>query len=638
MGFGGGFGGGGGGGFGGAGGRVGGGMFGGGPGGGGRLRSALDAADNDDILGKAYDAKIIKRLPKYFAWVKWSILKAASGTVMRTVANMAMPYIIGITTERYIKAKDLHGLNYIVLVYIGFALLMWVGQYVESLFLAYSGQGIIYRMRTQMVDHLLELSMSFFDHNKTGKVMSRVQNDVDQLQTLLTQDVVNIAADAVTLIGIMIVMLTMDAKLALITLSVVPVLVLALFFWRRRARIAFVRARQAIALVNDNLQETISGVRVVQGMSREKVNSEQFDAVNKTNLDANVGAVKLQAFMMPVVQILTDTGFCLVLLFGGFQALAGQTNVGVLIAFLLYIQRFFAPVQDLTSMYTDLQRAMASGSRIFELIDVEAEVKDSPDAIDLPPVKGEVKFQNVSFGYEASAEVLHDVSFTINPGETVAIVGRTGAGKSSVANLITRFYEEQKGEVLIDGHNVNSVTQKSLRQQVSIVPQDAFLFSGTVEENIRFGRLEATREEVIQAAKTAGVHEALMDLSQGYDTPVGERGTSLSGGQRQFVCLARTILACPAILILDEATSSVDTNSERIIQASLHRVSQGRTCILIAHRLSTVVEADRILVFQNGKILETGNHTELMAKQGLYYQLFQTLSAPGLEQQPARTD
>jgi ABC-type multidrug transport system fused ATPase/permease subunit len=618
-------------------GRMGGGPGMGGAGMGRRLRSALDAADQDDILGKVYDIRVIRRMPEYLAWVKKHLAVAATGTAMRTVANMALPYLVAVATNRFIITGNLSGLNIAVLVYVGFALLMWAGQYLETLFLSYSGQGILYRMRTKMFDHLLQLSMSFFDHNKTGKVMSRVQNDVDQLQTLLTQDIIYLAADIVTLVGIAVVMIIMDARLALITLSVVPVLVIVMVIWQKYARVAVIRVRQAIAVVNDNLQESISGVRVVQGMSREEVNSGQFDNVNKANLDANVAAARMQAFMMPTVQILTDSGFCLVLIFGGLQALAGQTTPGVLLAFLLYIQRFFAPVQDLTMLYTDLQRAMASGIRIFELIDVEPEIKDSPQAVEMPPAKGDISFQHVSFGYEPGADVLHDVDFNINAGETVAIVGPTGAGKSSLTSLITRFYEAQEGEVLIDGRQVASVTQHSLRRQIGIVPQDPFLFSGTIEDNIRYGRPDASHEEVIEAAKTAGVHDSIMRLERGYDTPVGERGSNLSGGQRQFVCLARTVLADPAILILDEATSNVDTNTERIMQESLGHIAEGRTCVIVAHRLSTVTDADHIIVFEHGRIVEAGSHQELMTKQGLYYQLFQTLSAPGLDQETVQT-
>jgi ATP-binding cassette subfamily B protein len=302
-----------------------------------------------------------------------------------------------------------------------------------------------------------------------------------------------------------------------------------------------------------------------------------------------------------------------------------------MLAFLLYIQRFFAPVQDITGLYTDLQQAMASGARIFELIDVEPEIKDKPDAVEMPKIKGDISLEHIRFGYEAGAEVLHDIDFYVKAGETVAVVGRTGAGKSSLASLITRLYETRSGAVLIDGYNVNSVTQRSLRRQIGVVPQDPFLFSGTIEDNIKFGRPEATHEEVVLAAKTAGVHQAIIRLEHGYDTVVGERGQNLSGGERQFVCLARAIMTDPAILIMDEATSSVDTNTEHIIQESMGRIARGRTCIIIAHRLSTVTNADRIVVFEEGKIVETGTHNELMDKQGVYYQLFQTLSSPGLE-------
>ncbi len=609
--------------------------FGGGPWGGARLRSALDTGDEDNILGKVYDNRVVRRLPKYLAWVKSPLALAATGTLMRTLANVAMPYLVAVATDNFIKTGNFGGLTIVALVYLGAALLMWGGQYLETIKLSYAGQGILFRMRTEMFDHLHKLSMSFFDHNKVGKVMSRVQNDVDQLQTLLTQDIINITADVLTLAAIAVIMITMNARLALLTLTVVPALVIVMVIWQKYARRAFIRVRQAIAVVNDNLQESISGVRVTQGASREEVNLGQFDAVNRAHLDANVEAVKLQAFMMPIVQILTDGAFVLVLIFGGFQVLAGTMGVGVLLAFLLYVQRFFAPVLELTMMYTELQRAMASGVRIFELLDVEPEIKDSPQAIEMPPIKGQIKFQGVSFAYESGAEVLHDIDLIVNPGETVAIAGRTGAGKSSLASLLARFYEVNKGEVLVDGYNVASVTQQSLRRQIGIVPQDPFLFSGSIEDNIRYGYPEASHEEVIEAAEAAGAHDLITRLERGYDTQVGERGGNLSAGQRQLVCLARAILANPPILVLDEATSNVDTNTERIMQASLHRLSQGRTCLIIAHRLSTVTDADRIIVLEKGKIAEIGSHQELLAKQGLYYNMFEALSAPNLEQQSA---
>ncbi|MBI4282847.1 MAG: ABC transporter ATP-binding protein [Chloroflexi bacterium] len=599
------------------------------------LHGALDAGDEDDTLGKVYDIRVIRRLPRYLAWVKSTIGWAATGTLIRTLANLTMPYLVIVGTDNFIKTGNLSGLNIVALVYLGVALLMWGGQYVETLYLSRAGQEILFKMRTQMFGHLHRLSMSFFDHNKMGKIMSRVQNDIDQLQTLLTQDIITLAADIVTLTAIAVIMITMNARLALLTLTVVPVLALVMFIWQRYARRVFIKVRQRIAVVNDNLQESISGVRVTQSLSREQVNSGQFDTVNKAHLDANVEAAKVQAFMMPTVQILTDSAFVVVLVVGGFQVMSGQTTPGVLLGFLLYIQRFFAPVQELAMMYTELQRAMASGARIFELLDVEPEIKDSPQAVELPPLKGVVKFDHVSFGYEPDKEILHDIDLTINPGETVAIAGRTGAGKSSLTSLIARFYEVSNGAILVDGYNVASVTQQSLRRQIGIVPQDPFLFSGTIEDNIRYGRIEASHEEIIEAAKAAGVHDAITHLKHGYDTPVGERGGNLSAGQRQLVCLARAILANPAILILDEATSNVDTNTERIMQESLRHVAQGRTCIIIAHRLSTVTNADRIIVLEHGRVVEVGSHQELMARQGLYYQMFETLSAPTLEQQRA---
>jgi ABC-type multidrug transport system fused ATPase/permease subunit len=335
---------------------------------------------------------------------------------------------------------------------------------------------------------------------------------------------------------------------------------------------------------------------------------------------------------MPTVDILTNASYALVLVFGGLEVMNGQTTPGVLLAFLLYIQRFFAPVQELTVMYTELERAMASGAHIFELLDVKPDLKDSPETTELPRLTGEVKFNHVGFGYEPGVEILHDINFTVNPGQTVALAGRTGAGKSSTTSLIDRFYDVTNGEVLVDGRNVKSVTQKSLRRQIGVVPQDPFLFSGTIEENIRYGRQDATQDEVIAAGKAAGAHDFIMRLDKGYETSVGERGSGLSAGQRQLICLARAILIDPPILILDEATSNVDTNTERIMQASLRQVSKGRTCIVIAHRLSTVTDADRIIVIEHGKIIESGSHRELLAKGGLYSEMFKTLSAPGLEQ------
>jgi len=596
----------------------------------GRLRSVLDT--DDDMLGKPYDSRVISRLTRYVARVKMPLLLAVAGTLVSSFTALAMPYLVRIATDDYMKTGNFSGLNIVALGYVALALLTWAGQYVQTIELAYVGQWILLKMRADLFEHLLNLSMSFFDRTSVGKIMSRLQDDVDQLNTLLTQDSLTLAADVVTLIVIAGVMFYMNVTLALLTLTMAPVLAVILIIWLKYARRAFIRVRRTMAQVNDQLQEGISGVRVTQSLHREDVNLRQFDSVNKVNLDANVEAARLQAFMMPTVDILTNASYALVLVFGGLEVMNGQTTPGVLLAFLLYIQRFFAPVQELTVMYTELERAMASGAHIFELLDVKPDLKDSPETTELPRLTGEVKFNHVSFGYEPGVEILHDINFTVNPGQTVALAGRTGAGKSSTTSLIDRFYDVTNGEVLVDGRNVKSVTQKSLRRQIGVVPQDPFLFSGTIEENIRYGRQDATQDEVIAAGKAAGAHDFIMRLDKGYETSVGERGSGLSAGQRQLICLARAILIDPPILILDEATSNVDTNTERIMQASLRQVSKGRTCIVIAHRLSTVTDADRIIVIEHGKIIESGSHRELLAKGGLYSEMFKTLSAPGLEQ------
>ncbi len=592
--------------------------------GGPSLRSAIDAGDNDEILGKLYDSRMVYRLFKYLARVKKYLGLGMIGVVIRTGANLVTPLIVAIAVNR-IVANNVDGMTVAALIYLVLLVIIWGAQFIETLYLSYAGQGILRFLRTQMFSHLNNLSISFFDRNKVGKIMSRVQNDVDQLQTLVTTDFINVAINALTLIGIAAIMLVIDWRLALLSLVTLPVLVAVMIVWQSYARRAFIQARRTIADVNDNLQESISGVRVTQGLSREKVNIRRFDAVNKANLDANKKSARLQGAIMPITQILTDASYVIVLVYGGFQVLDGKLAVGFLLAFMLYIQRLSGPIQQLATMYTEIQRAMASGVRIFELLDVAPEIIERADAIELSRVRGEITLNKVRFGYVPGTEVLHGIDLQIKPGQTIAIVGRTGAGKSSIASLITRFYEVTSGEILIDGHNVNSATQQSLHRQTGLVPQDPFLFSGTIEDNIRDGRLDASREDVIAAAREAGIHDFISHLEKGYDTPVGERGINLSAGQRQLICLARVILADPPILILDEATSNVDTNTERIIQKSLQSIGKGRTCLIIAHRLSTVVEADRIIVLDQGRIVEQGTHQELLARKGLYAQMFEKM-------------
>ncbi len=600
----------------------------GGPGGGpmGHMRGPLD----DDLVGKVSRRGVLKRLPAYLLPVKKWLVLGAVGMLARTLGMLAMPYLIGVATDNYITTGDLGGLNIIVLVFIGAILAIWGGQYMEVLYLAYAGQKVLFRMRTEMFDHLQELSMSFFDQSQVGRLMSRVQNDVEQLQQLLTRGILNLFTSFLTLIGIAVIMFSMNTRLALLTLTVVPALGIGVYIWQKYVRSAFTRARRAIAVVTAQFQEGISGVRVTQSLSREDTNLEQFDDINRANMSANIRAEVVAAFMRPMVLIMTAISWALVIYFGGAQVLAGTMGVGVLLTFVLYIQRFFQPIIELGMQYTEFQRAMASATRIFELLDVEPEITDSYRAVEMPPAKGKIGFNHVSFSYKPGVEVLHDIDFAINPGENLAIVGQTGAGKSSISNLIARFYDVDKGNVTMDGYDVRSVTRRSLRRQIGIVPQDPFLFSGSIEDNIRYGYPEASREEVVKVAKAVGADGFISRLDGGYDAPVGERGGNLSAGQRQFICLARAMLSDPPVLIMDEATSNVDTNTERLMQKSLNRLAKKRTCIIIAHRLSTVTNADRIIVLDKGKITEVGSHRELMNRQGLYYQMFAALSTPDM--------
>lgn len=601
-------------------------MFHGGPGGGFHGHGDFDS---DEVLGKVYDSRVIGRLPRYLAPVKGRMSVGALGMLVRTLATLAAPYLVGMATDNII-AKDFGGLGMAVIFFVLASLLTWGGQYLENVYLAYAGQAIIRRMRTDMFDHLQRLSLSFFDTHKVGKLMSRVQNDVSQIEELVTQGILTLITSFLTLIGIAVIIIVMNPRLALITLTVIPFMVVMTIVWQKYARQAFIRVRRAIAIVNSQLQEDMSGVRVIQSLSREEENMEQFDRVNKAHLDANVTAVKLEALMMPMVFIFTGVAFAIVIVIGGMQVLDGAMTIGALMSFLLYVQRFFDPVLELSMQYTELQRAMASGSRIFELMDILPEIQDRPDAKEMPTVKGEIAFNNISFAYEANKNVLHNINLTVKPGETVAIVGQTGSGKSSLVSLTARFYEVTKGSVTVDGHDVRSVTQQSLRKQIGIVPQDPILFSGSIEENIKFGRLDAARDQVVDISKMVGAHHFINRLESGYDTQVGQRGVNLSAGQRQLLCLARAILADPKILILDEATSNVDTNTERIMQRALRKLTKGRTCLTIAHRLSTVTKADRIIVLEKGKIVEEGTHQELLAKRGLYYKMHQQLNAPDL--------
>jgi len=593
----------------------------------GRLRGSLTGSD-DIVFGKPYNLRIVSRLAKYFAPYKVAVPLTIAATLLYTFSIVANPYLVSIAINRYIVVANLAGLSIFMLFFLGNALLNMVSLYTQIRAEASVGQGILLNLRTDVFSHLQRLSASFFDRNEVGRIMSRVQNDVGQLGDFLESGIFWVTGEVVSLIAIAVAMFAMNFNLALVTLAVIPFLIVFVLIWQKRSRQTFIKVRQAISAVNAALQENISGIRVIQSLSREEVNSQRFEQVNRNHFEANLQAGRLSAIMMPVVELLMSIATALIIVFGGMSVISGTLLVGALVAFALYIQSFFDPIRTLTNEYAQLQRAIASANRVFELLDVKPEIVDRPQSTKAPRLKGEISFEGVSFSYEPGLEVLHDINLHISPGETVALVGPTGAGKSTIVSLIARFYDVTKGRILADGYDLREIEQTSYRQQLGLVLQDPFLFSGTVRDNICYGNLEATEEEMVTIAKTVGAHDFIMKLEKGCDTWLQERGQNLSMGQRQLISFARALIANPAILLLDEATANVDSHSELVLQQALEHLLKGRTAVVIAHRLSTVRNADRIVVLDKGRIIEEGRHEELLGRGGLYSRLYEMTFAP----------
>lgn len=593
-------------------------MMGGGGGGGGY--GSYDGWD-DEALGSVYDRRILVRLIPYIAQFKLWAAIAVVGMLAATFSSVAMPLFIGLTVDTAIATGNTARLAWMAGLFFGLVVINAIGLWLQSRYMAKVAHAMLVNIRTQLFGHLQKQSLSFYDKQQVGRLMSRVVSDVEQIQQVMTGGIIGTLSDVLTLVGIVVIMFVMDWSLATVTLSVVPALVVISIFWQRRARVAFLRVRRAISVVNGSLQENVSGVRVVQSMNREDENMRRFDQINYDHLDANLRASRLTAGMFPAVEIMVGISMAVVIIYGGWQVLQDALTVGFLVAFTLWVQRFFDPIRNITMQYTELQRAMASGQRIFELLDTQPKVADKEGAQPIPPITGRVTFENVSFSYEDDIPVLRNVSLDAEPGETVALVGETGAGKTTFVSLIARFYDVTSGRITVDGLDVRDVQHESLAHQMGIVPQEPFLFSDTIEANIRFGKPDATRAEVEAAARGAGLHEIIMHMDNGYGTELQERGANLSVGHRQLVSFARAILADPRILILDEATANIDTRTEARIQDALRRLLPGRTSFVIAHRLSTIREASRIVVMDNGAIVEIGTHNQLLANDGIYARL-----------------
>ncbi len=602
-----------------------------------KLRAVVGSqiSRDEEMFGAAFDRQVVRRFTGYVRPFRGAIILAIGAVLTFTATQLAIPLVIRWAIDDALLS-DVGGqtmLAIIVGVFGAVVVINYAANWLQDWLVGWTGERVIFELRRAMFAHLQDVALTFMDRTEVGRMMSRLQGDVNSLQEFLDNSITAIG-DLVLLVGIVVIMLTMNFELGLLTLAIVPTLFLVRIVWLPRARRAFRHARETNSVVSGAMAEGIRAVRTVQAMRREAVNYDLFDSKANDNLKAHLRAAKFGQTMVPIVDSLTGVALAIVIVLGGTLVLESKLEIGVIVAFVFYVQRFFDPIRSLTMQYSVMQRAMVSGQRIFEVLDVPLAISDKPDAVAPQNVEGSVEFRHVTFGYDRNRPVLHDVSFHVQPGETVALVGPTGSGKTSITALLHRFYEVWEGSILIDGVDVRDYAKEALSRHVSMVLQDPFLFTGTIFENIRYNKDSASRADVESAAQTVGAHDFIMRLPDGYDTMLVELGRNLSLGQRQLLSFARALVADTRILILDEATANIDSYTERQIQKALARLLEGRTGIVIAHRLATIRGADRIIVLQDGRIVETGPHDTLIEQNGLYANLY-ALNYASFDDMPA---